>query len=207
MAKTAWHALVARKLAAEEHTYIPGCVAQARALHCRVPAESESAVLTSAALLPQPTADSTQHSQTSSEPPPPPFSTLASCRITPHPSVIPDASGLPQTSLPLGAHSRQPSSNQPVTGRRSLETAKPVGVAEPWQVLDGDADLTAVWNKYQEVFYGDYKPVPSTYRRWAAALIRITSIVTVCMVCWRPVRQTFCNTHCQYFNTWKQSQQ
>jgi len=46
-----------------------------------------------------------------------------------------------------------------------LDTAKAVGVVEAWQKVDEEADLVSVWGKYEEVFYGDYHPVQSTYRR------------------------------------------
>jgi len=51
------------------------------------------------------------------------------------------------------------------TRHRSLDTAKAVGVVEAWQQVDVEADLVNVWEKYEEVFYGDYHPVQSTYRR------------------------------------------
>ncbi len=46
-----------------------------------------------------------------------------------------------------------------------MDTAKAVGVVEAWQKVDVEADLVNVWEKYEEVFYGDYHPVQSTYRR------------------------------------------
>ena len=51
------------------------------------------------------------------------------------------------------------------TRHKSLDAVKSVGVVESWQVVDADADILTVWDKYEEVFYGDYHPVSSTFRR------------------------------------------
>ena len=63
-----------------------------------------------------------------------------------------------QTAGAVGTGSRS-------TGHHSLDAHKSFGDVEPWQVLDADADIVTVWDKYEEVFYGDYHPASSTYRR------------------------------------------
>ena len=146
-------------------------------LECRLPAVQQPAAVAPESMSPQPTAESPQLSQTTSEPSPsqalfPPLN-----RLTPQPSVIPPPPGQPQAApatvstsvgTTFGAQSRQQSSSgssHRPTRHMSLNTTKAVGVVEAWQRLDGEADLVNVWNKYEEVFFGDYHPLQSTYRR------------------------------------------
>lgn len=39
------------------------------------------------------------------------------------------------------------------------------GRCETWQAINPQLDLIAVWEKYQDTFYGDYQPVQATCRR------------------------------------------
>ncbi len=144
--------------------------------HCRLPAVQQSVAAASDATLPQCKSDTTQLSQTSSDPPSSPLTTPSLSRLTPRPSVL-DPPGLSEAALflspsPAGASVTAQSSQQSnsssrcnPTRHRSLDTAKAVGVVEAWQKVDVEADLVNVWEKYEEVFYGDYHPVQSTYRR------------------------------------------
>lgn len=137
-----------------------------------MPTAAQSAASASDANSAQPKPESPQPSQTASDPSSP-FGLPPASRLTLRPSVVADPPGQFQTALPLsgpagaplGAQSRQHSSNCKPTRHKSLDAAKPVGVVEAWQIVDVEADLVSVWSKYQEVFYGDYQPVPSTYRR------------------------------------------
>ena len=141
-------------------------------LVCRLPAVQQSVAAASDGTSPQCKSDTTQLSQTPSSP----LTTLSLSRLTPRPSVL-DPRGLFQAGLLLSASpagvsvsvqsSQQSSSSSRCnpTRHRSLDTAKAVGVVEAWQSVDEEADLVRVWGKYEEVFYGDYHPVQSTYRR------------------------------------------
>ncbi len=142
----------------------------------RLPAVQQSAAAVSDAISPQCKSDTTQLSQTSSDPPSSPLTTLSLSRITPRPSVFgpPGLSeaGLLLSASPAGASVSAQSSQQSSSSsrcnparHRSLDTAKAVGVVEAWQKVNEEADLVSVWGKYEEVFYGDYHPVQSTYRR------------------------------------------
>ena len=143
---------------------------------CRLPAVQQSVAAASDATSPHCKSDTTQLSQTSSDPPSSPLTTPSLSRVTPWPSVL-DPQGLSETGLLLSAspagvtvsaQSSQPSSSSSRCNparHRSLDTAKAVGVVEAWQKVDEEADLVSVWGKYEEVFYGDYHPVQSTYRR------------------------------------------
>jgi len=138
----------------------------------------QSVAAASDATSPQCKSDETQLSQTSSDPPSSPLTTLSLSRITPRPSIL-GAPGLSEAGLLLSAssagalvsvQSTQQSSSSSSSRcnparHRSLDTAKAVGVVEAWQKVDEEADLVSVWGKYEEVFYGDYHPVQSTYRR------------------------------------------
>lgn len=146
-------------------------------LKCRLPAVQQPATVAPESTSPQSMEDSAQLSQTTSDPSPsqtlfPPLN-----RLTPRPSVILDPPGQTQTAPATvstssgatpGAQSRQQSSSgsgHSPTRHMSLDTAEAVGIVEAWQQLDVEADLVNVWNKYEEVFFGDYHPVQSTYRR------------------------------------------
>ncbi len=137
----------------------------------------QSVAAASDATSPQCKSDTTQLSQTSSDPPSSPLTTPSLSRLTPRPSVL-DPPGLSEAGLLLSAspagvsvsaHSSQQISSSSnrcnPTRHRSLDTAKAVGVVEAWQKVDVEADLVSVWEKYEEVFYGDYHPMQSTYRR------------------------------------------
>ena len=39
------------------------------------------------------------------------------------------------------------------------------GRCESWQSINPQLDIIAVWEKYQDTFYGDYQPVQATCRR------------------------------------------
>ncbi len=145
-------------------------------LGCRLPAVQQSVAAASDGTSPQCKSDEPQLSQTSSDPPSSLLTTLSLSRLTPRPSVL-DPRGLFEAGLLLSASpagvsvsvqsSQQSSSSSRCnpTRHRSLDTAKAVGVVEAWQSVDEEADLVRVWGKYEEVFYGDYHPVQSTYRR------------------------------------------
>ena len=101
-------------------------------------------------------AESPQPSQYLPDPLPSSFRVLHESRLTPHPLVV-RVQGHRHTDLPSATHvGRALGSSSPI---------KPAGVLEPWQKLDGVADMQSVWEKYEDVFFGDYQPVPSTYRR------------------------------------------
>ena len=103
--------------------------------------------------------DSSQPSQPVSEPLPASFSVLRESRWTPQPSVVRPLPGHCRTALPLAALVAYGS------GDPSSSAMKPLGVVEPWQKVDAKADMQAVWETYEDVFYGDYQPLPSTHRR------------------------------------------
>ena len=87
--------------------------------------------------------------------------------------MVSEPAGLSHTALPLsgltadqlGAQPSEQSMRHSPSRHRSFDAAQPVGIVESWQKLDVDADVLAVWDKYEEVFYGDCHPVVSTYRR------------------------------------------
>ena len=141
---------------------------------CRLPVVQQSVAAASDATLPQCKSDTTQLSQTPSSP----LTTPSLSRLTPRPSVLgpPGLSEAGQlvsassagasVSVQSGQQSSSSSSSRcNATRHRSLDTAKAVGVVEAWQNVDVEADMVSVWEKYEEVFYGDYHPVQATYRR------------------------------------------
>ena len=87
--------------------------------------------------------------------------------------MVSEPAGLSHTALPqlgltteqLGGQPSEHSTRHSPSRHRSFDAVQPVGMVESWQKLDVDADVTAVWDKYEEVFYDDYYPVSSTYRR------------------------------------------
>ena len=130
---------------------------------------SESTCASTDASATQPSSESPQPTQPSAEVSPPSLRAILAARMTPRPSVVsepagpfPTAQALPDQ--PAGLSSSHCSISSP-TRHRSLDAVKAIGVVESWQVLDADADIVTVWEKYEEVFFGDYHPVPSTYRR------------------------------------------
>lgn len=132
------------------------------------------------ATSPQCKSDTAQLSQASSDPPSSPLTTPSLSRVTPRPLVL-DPPGLSEAGVPFSAQSSQQSSISSrctPTRHRSLDTAKAVGVVEAWQKVDVEADLVKVWETYEEVFYGDYHPVQSTYRRYC--LLANTAQVAGC---------------------------
>ncbi|DBA77071.1 TPA: hypothetical protein ACH3X1_009658 [Trebouxia sp. C0004] len=144
--------------------------------HTQLPAVQQSAAAASDATSPQCKSDTAQLSQTASGAPSSPLTTPSPSRLTPRPSVL-DPPGLSEAGLllaasPAGASVSAQSSHQSSSSNRckpskhsSLDTDKAVGLVEAWQKIDVEADLVNVWEKYEEVFYGDYHPVQSTYRR------------------------------------------
>lgn len=113
-----------------------------------------------------------ESTSTSPELSPPSLRAIIAARRTPQPSVVSEPVGPVDTALPgsdqavraLGAQSSQCSTSSP-TRHQSLDSLMSGGGAEAWQALDANADISAVWDKYEEVFYGDYHPVSSTFRR------------------------------------------
>ncbi|KAA6417193.1 MAG: hypothetical protein FRX49_12830 [Trebouxia sp. A1-2] len=135
--------------------------------HTQLPAVQQSVAAAEDATSPQCKSDTAQLSQASSDPPSSPLTTPSLSRVTPRPLVL-DPPGLSEAGVPFSAQSSQQSSISSrctPTRHRSLDTAKAVGVVEAWQKVDVEADLVKVWETYEEVFYGDYHPVQSTYRR------------------------------------------
>ncbi|DBA69844.1 TPA: hypothetical protein ACH3X2_012558 [Trebouxia sp. C0005] len=135
--------------------------------HTQLPAVQQSVAAAEDATSPQCKSDTAQMSQASSDPPSSPLTTPSLSRVTPRPLVL-DPPGLSEAGVPFSAQSSQQSSISSrctPTRHRSLDTAKAVGVVEAWQKVDVEADLVKVWETYEEVFYGDYHPVQSTYRR------------------------------------------
>lgn len=117
----------------------------------------------------QPSSESLQPTQSCAELSPPSLRAIVAARTTPQPSVVAAPAGPGPTALAFsdqraGAQGTECSTSSP-TRHKSLDAVKAVGVVESWQVLNADADILTVWDKYEEVFFGDYHPLFSTCRR------------------------------------------
>ena len=117
----------------------------------------------------QPSSEPLQPTQATAELSSPSLRAIVAARTTPHPSVASELAGPVSTALASsdqtpGAQGTECSTSS-LTRHKSLDAVKSVGVVESWQVVDADADVLTVWDKYEEVFYGDYHPVSSTFRR------------------------------------------
>ena len=117
----------------------------------------------------QPISESVQSTQSTVELSPPSLQAIVAARATPCPSVVSKPAGsvltvLASSDQAAGAQGAGCSTSSP-TRHKSLDAVKSVGIVESWQRLDADADIMTVWDKFEEVFYGDYHPVSSTSRR------------------------------------------
>lgn len=140
-----------------------------RSPHSLKSCRSESTCTSADATATQPSSESLQPTQPSAEVSPPSLRAILAARMTPRPSVVSEPAGPFPTAQtlpdqPAGVPGSHCSTSSP-TRHRSLDAVKAIGIVESWQMLDADADIVTVWAKYEEVFYGDYHPVPSTYRR------------------------------------------